>query len=303
MPDPFPRLSPTPGLTLLPIDTRADAAALDRAFDAPTIYAADWYVDGIERGVDVPGGYAVGRVVNVDHHADTERMRRPISSTPLALERLRAVGRPHTGDAVVLTHTDCDSVLCAGILLHLLPADGRLGAAAIAADHTGAEDPLADALQAVDHRRDWGLSLELARRVLDGREIRADLAAAINQRRAERERAADVAGRAHWFGRVACIVAADEVSGEFFPLHLPAAAVVMLASPRPGAEKMWNVKLRLGNGVPLGSSLFALAVQSFDANLGGRWNAASNKRQGGTTIEPVRYAEQLANRVAEVFGR
>jgi hypothetical protein len=292
----------TPRLTLLPIDTRADAARLEGTFDAPTIYAADWYVDAVERGEEVPGGYAVGRVVNVDHHADTERMRWPISSAPLALERVRAVGVPGPKDHVVLTHTDCDSVLSAAILLGLLPADDRLGAAAIAADHTGVEDPLADTLQAVDHCRDWELSLDLARRILDGKPLPANITAAVDSRRADRARAADVAATARRVGVVACIRAEEELGGEFLPASLPDAAVIVFASRRPGSAERWNVKLRLGAAAPPGSSLLKLGLEGYDRNIGGRWNAMSNKRLGGTVADPDDYAAEVARRFGLLAG-
>lgn len=287
-----------PRLTLLPIATRSDAAGLEAAFAAPAIYAADWYVDGIDAGSEVPGGCAIGRVVNVDHHSDTARMRRPISSAPLALERLRAVGLPGSADEVVLTHTDCDSVLSAGILLGLLPVDDRLGAAAIAADHTGAEDPLADALQAVDHRRDWDLSLDLARRVLDGRALPPDVAAAVDERRADRARAAEIAVGAVRIGQVAFLRSEEELSGEFFPARLPDAVVIVLASPRPGSTGRWNLKLRLGAAALPGASLLKLGLERFDPNVGGRWNAMSNKRRGGSAVDPSEYATEVARRAA-----
>lgn len=64
-----------------------ELAAVRRAGD---IVACDFYVEGIEKGEEVTGGYRLGRILNVDHHAPTPRMRRRISSTNLALERLDA---------------------------------------------------------------------------------------------------------------------------------------------------------------------------------------------------------------------
>jgi hypothetical protein len=116
-------------------------------------------VSGAERWDSVPGGYADGRIVNVDHHAPTSRMAQPISSTNLALERVRAVGLPSGDTRLVITHTDCDSVLTAGILSGRLDAEDRYGDAAIAADHTGEPNEIADLLQALDGRRDVELSL------------------------------------------------------------------------------------------------------------------------------------------------
>lgn len=54
-------------------------------------------------------------------------------------------------DAVlIIDHLDRDSILSSGILLGRLPPDPRLSEAAITADHTGAENDIADLLQGLD---------------------------------------------------------------------------------------------------------------------------------------------------------
>jgi hypothetical protein len=123
------------------------------------ITACDFYVSGAETGLEVPGGYQLGRILNIDHHAPAARMARQVSSTNLALEHLAGSGDPAPADAVVINHTDCDNVLSAALLCGLLEPDARYGAAAIAADHTGQENPIADLLQALDPLRDFEFSL------------------------------------------------------------------------------------------------------------------------------------------------
>jgi hypothetical protein len=82
------------------------------------ICACDFYVSGAEHGQEVAGGFLLGDVLNIDHHAPSPRMDRAVSSATLAIAHLRAAGRPH--GTIVLNHTDCDSILSAGI------ASGRL---------------------------------------------------------------------------------------------------------------------------------------------------------------------------------
>lgn len=55
------------------------------------LVVCDFYVEGIERGEEVVGGYQKGRILNVDHHAPTTRMQRRVSSTNLALSACRRV--------------------------------------------------------------------------------------------------------------------------------------------------------------------------------------------------------------------
>jgi hypothetical protein len=60
------------------------------------------------------------------------------------------------------------------------------------------------------------------------------------------------------------------------------------------------MKLRLGLAAPPGLTLQRLGVQAFDPRYGGRWNAGSNKRGGGTDIPPERYAQLVADRLQSI---
>ena len=129
---------PTP-ITLLPSSIAIDREALERSHHAcdGQIIVCDAYVTGIERGDLVAGGYALGKVLNVDHHAPTRQMQRLVSSANLAIERVVSGGVATPGDVVLINHTDCDSILSSGIVSGRLDPEARFGAAAIAADHTG----------------------------------------------------------------------------------------------------------------------------------------------------------------------
>jgi hypothetical protein len=48
-----------------------------------------------------------------------------------------------------------------------------------------------------------------------------------------------------------------------------------------------------------GSSLHDLGIAEFDPSYGGRWNAGSNERRGGTTLSPDEYREDLVRVLRE----
>jgi hypothetical protein len=228
--------------TLIDLTSRVSPSHLLQQFPDRLVFACDFRVDGIERGREVPGGYQLGNIVNVDHHAPTPRMMRPVSSTNLATERVRALGPAPEGAAVVINHTDCDSVLSGGIMAGLLEADDRLGEAAIAADHTGASNPIADLLQSLEPVRDLDLASRSLQRLLSGLPLEDD-------------------------------------------------------------GSRWRVKLRLGRAAPAGLTLHDIAAGGVDPAYDGRWNAGSNKRGGGTELDPETYAARVDRRVRELGGR
>jgi hypothetical protein len=287
-------------IVLLRPSNRVTRDELERAVPAGTVVACDFYVEGIERdGVEVPGGYQAGRVLNIDHHAPAARMARPISSAPLAIERLAAFGRPGPPSTVVLNHTDCDSVLTGGIMAGQLPPDPAFGRAAVAADHTGEPDPIADLLQALQHHRDLDLSLRNLRALLDGRPLEPIAASALADRQVSREEAAGALdrGRVRWAGPVAWVELDRDADSLSFVGLIPTAAVVLLFVPQGNDPGRRAVKYRLGTGASPGLTLHDLRLAEFDPGYGGRWNAGSNKRSRGTDLEPATYAEEVARRV------
>ncbi len=45
-------------------------------------------------------------------------------------------------------------------------------------------------------------------------------------------------------------------------------------------------------------------MQAVDSNYGGRWNAGSNKRGGGSAVDPETYISSVIERVKELsFGK
>jgi hypothetical protein len=289
---------------------RQVGAATVRAVDpVRPLIACDFYIDGFEHATPVPGGFERDGIVNIDHHTPLPAMRRRVSSTNLALERLAAGLVPPADATVVINHIDCDSILTAGIMSGRLQPEARFGAAAIAADHTGREDAIADLLQGLDAAQaqrgthDHELSFDCLDRHLAGLPLSEFAADALQQRRERRARAAAlVAGGgferegAVWFAR-----STSAIDGEFFPALLPDAVLILVASPQPASPERWQVKLRLGGAAPDGLSLSALGIGRIDPAHGGRWNAGSNRDRGGTALEPRAYARALSRLLDEAL--
>lgn len=297
-------------IELIQLKERVTENDVLRIRDSGQLIACDFYIDGIENGEDVTGGYGKGRIVNIDHHAPTPRMCRPVSSANLAIEHLRIEQHSLAGDAVVvLNHLDCDSIVTAGILTGRLPVDPRFGEAAIAADHTGAEDEIADLLQGIDGAmssrgiRDVALPMSSLQRHLEGGMLDRFALEALENRRRKRSLAEALAPRFQQAGRLHYAVTNDgPIDGEFFPALLPGAVVIMIANRFQGIPDRWQVKIRLGLQAPPGFSLSDLGIRELDPVYGGRWNAGSNRRGGGTVLAPDAYAERLSALITESIG-
>jgi hypothetical protein len=89
----------------------------------------------------------------------------------------------------------------------------------------------------------------------------------------------------------------------FLAGRIPTAAVVLLFTPRGDDSVRRNVQFRLGGGALAGLTLHDLRLAEFDRGYGGRWNAGSNKRAGGTDLAPAAYAAEVARRVRAAVQR
>ncbi|MEO5589066.1 MAG: hypothetical protein ABIS03_05725 [Gemmatimonadaceae bacterium] len=274
------------------------------------VVACDFYVAGAESAKSVIGGYSFGKVLNIDHHAPTAEMSRHVSSTNLALARIRACGREPDTSLIVISHTDCDSVLSSAVMSGQLPPDDVFGDAAIAADHTGEPNDLADLLQGLDdcwdkkNPRDPLYFIDVARRFVNEGELSLDAAgrAALADRQRKRAAAAAAVARGDitvsnglGFGLLT-----EKLDGEFFPDLLRDALVILLLTPRRENPSRWDAKFRLGHAAPSGSSLHQLGILEFDPAFGGRWNAGSNTRNLGTSIHPEAYKAELLERLGRL---
>jgi hypothetical protein len=286
---------------LVPLKPYTEAEELEqRCPGSGTIHACDFYVTGAEHGIPEPGGFRIGRILNVDHHAPHERMEEPITSTGLAYEHLIAGGRADATSCVVIHHTDCDSILSSAMLLGHLPADPELVAASVAADHTGEANRVADVLQALDEGRrghrtaeHYLQSLRAVEDALAGRPLGDAVTEALERRRKRRGLALALKDSFDLLDGVAVAVSDHSIDSAFFPAVVPEAAVIMVASPNVADPARWTIKLRLGESAPQGLTLHSLRITEWDPLFGGRWNAGSNGRGGGTDTPPPQYVEKL----------
>ncbi|MDQ6717453.1 MAG: hypothetical protein M3Z17_03775 [Gemmatimonadota bacterium] len=212
----------------------------------------------------------------------------------------------------MINHTDCDSILSSAIVGGLLPPAISLGEAAIAADHTGEENTIADLLQGLDAEsssKPWDAQAARDRfrvgvrnvaHLLENQSLEAvaiDALAAQRNRRAKAARL--VASNAFQMADgVAWAVFDKKVDGAFFPALLPDAAVILIAQEVERGTK-WQIKTRLGLNRPDGFTLFDLAINEFDPSWGGRWNAGSTSRGGGTVSSPAEYAAEIGRRMQD----
>ncbi len=124
------------------------------------IAALDFYIEGIDRRGYLDGGILhLYDILNIDHHAPLKEFTKHISSTNLAIAWVKKNGVLNKNYTVVLNHTDCDSVLSSFIIRGIFPPHEIFGEAAIAADHTGEENKIADLLQALQYKRDLEFSV------------------------------------------------------------------------------------------------------------------------------------------------
>ena len=101
-------------------------------------------------------------------------------------------------------------------------------------------------------------------------------------------------------GQIAFARLPEALDGELFAPLLPSAVLIAIASPHPTNAGMSEVKVRLGKAAVDGASLHALNIPSFDPNFGGRWNAGSDKRLGGTGLMIEEYVSMLRSSMASL---
>lgn len=292
------KILPITDIKLIPAANRVTVEDLRRLVPTGDIVACDFYVESIESGDCQDFGYAVDSILNIDHHAPTSKMRCQISSGNLAAAYVTAHGTVDADATVIINHTDCDSVISSLIMRGHLPPEKMFREAVLDADHTGAENPIADLLQSLDKARDLNFSVRNLAFLLTGAPLEEKALELLNVRLEERARVQKIKEEQSisFHGPIGLIVTDKRISSEFLPVLDPDTSIWMLASPHPASTTtnlLWEVKLRLGDAAPQQFALPVDLIRSFDPNYGGRWNAGSNRRGGGTPINPEEYARLL----------
>ncbi len=278
-------------IELLPEKSSYSIAELREILPDDPIVVCDFYVDDIEKGEEFESGYRKEGVTNIDHHAPSTLMARQISSANLAIEFVLKEGIIVPPVHIVVHHTDCDSVLSSSILRGILPPDQKFGEAAIAADHTGAPNEIADLLQSVGDKRSISFSLRNLEKILAGEAIDEEAKRMLDKRLEDRVRAKEIIdeGKFERIGNVYFTSINEKFDAGLLPALLPDASVIVIGSTMKGNMGLWEIKVRLGLNAPKGLRLNTLDLPDF----GGRWNAGNTKRHGGTKLNPAEYASVL----------
>ncbi len=268
------------------------------------IVACDFYVDGIEfSGKQKTHGLDYKNIINIDHHAPIEAMERQISSATLAIDYVNNSGVQEDCH-VVVNHTDCDSVLSSSIVRGVLPPEKIFSDAAIAADHTGEPNDIADLLQSLGIKRDIDFSLRNLDLLLRGERLEPEAEKLFIKRQKDRQRAREFVegGAFNFVGKVAYANSETNFDGAFLPALLKDSFVIILGSPfrdisGDRVEGVLRIAIRLGQNVPKGLTLHSLGIKDLGLGFGGRWNAGNNKRSGGTRFTIEQCAQMIAKAI------
>ena len=240
----------------------------------------------------IDGGFQIDNVINIDHHFPTPEFSRIVSSTNLAIDYVRKHGPFKEGAIVVINHTDCDSILASAIMRGIIEPDDKYGEAAIAADHTGEPNEIADLLLALDGKRDVEFSLRNLQLLLYNKPLEEEAAVLLEARIGKREKAKNAVEnlmKVTESGNVHYAELPKKIDGELFPSLIPEAKIIILTNPLEVKEGdtvvkvVKEVKARLGLGAPEGTNLRTI-MKKADPLFDGRWNAGSNGRNGGLDL-------------------
>jgi len=284
-------------VSLIEEKPKVSIADLRKRFPVQPIAVCDVGVEDLYGGKLSDWGYEREGILNIDHHSPAPEMARFISSANLAIDYVSQRGVLGPEWAVVINHTDCDSILSSGIMRGIIPPEARFGEAAISADHTGAKNDIADMLQGLEEKRDIEYSLRNLELLLGGLPLDKDAKMALEKSRRDRAEAARLThdGVFEYQAGVRLIEPPHPIESRFFPALLPDATAILIGFPKPGDPSKYQVKIRLGLQAPRGLMLNTLDLPQF----GSRWNAGSTERHGGTSVPPAEYAKILAERMEE----
>ena len=215
-------------------------------------------------------------------------MRKHISSTTLANKYVTERGPLNDSYAVIINHTDTDSMLSSLIMSGKLKPHDEFDMAAVAADHTGAENIISDLLQALEDDRCLDKSVDALQKIVKKRlSIRQKLRMLVDN------------GEFKMDGSIAYILLDRKIDAGLLPFFFPAADAVIVAWPMPkGSKGKWGIKTRL---VTANNDIVLNKMDLPDT--GGRWNAVSTTRHGGTDIDLEEYVKIVKRNIERIKKR
>ncbi|MFP4117569.1 MAG: hypothetical protein ACLFTR_01460 [Candidatus Woesearchaeota archaeon] len=259
------------------------------------VCACDFYVENSERWLTDGHILKDGYFLNIDHHSTLQGLQKHISSGNIAASYVKRYGVLGDDYVLLLNHLDCDSVITAFLMLGIIEPEKRFLRSVIAADHTGEKDKIADLLQALEDTRNLDFIAENLFKMIDGEELQERASRMLSIREKNRERIASMVSmnRIHKEGNVSYIITDSKLDPALLISLLPASTAIMISS-KSEKKGHWNHRIRLGMHVQ-GISMKELDLPGF----GGRWNAGSTRRNGGTELDPKEYARIINQRLKE----
>jgi type VI protein secretion system component Hcp len=286
---------------LIRLQSRFSSSEIKAMFPGEKICVCDFYIKDCEQGT-LEDNYLItfDGILIIDHHSQLPQMSTDITSTAIAIKYVRKHGPLPKEYKILINHTDCDSILSMLIMRGPLPPEGKFSKAAIAADHTGEVNRISDLLQALERERDYLFSVRNLFALLRGNRMSAKVKALIAARLREREKLRKLvkAGKFTFYHNIAYIILDEKVDGALVPALIPKAEVIVVAYPMPsGSSRKWLIKVRVGKKAK-GIYLNQLHLPDF----GGRWNAGSTSRSGGTNISPQEYVKLVYQKIESKFS-
>lgn len=258
-------------------------AEIKALFPGRNICVCDFYLEKCEHGVLLPeGAYIYDDILSIDHHAPTKVFMDFVSSSSFASRYVLAHQHLSSEWCVVINHVDTDSVLSATLMSGILTPDDMYISAAIAADHTGEENAIADILQSLEDENDLELSIGVLLKL-------------VSKRLHVRKKLLGLKESFQTLGEIAFCDIDQKIDAGLLPSLFPEKKAVAVAWPMSGQhEGRWGIKVRLC------SSGHCISLNSLGLpHTGGRWNAISTTRDGGTTLRLIDYIKLLDYELAK----
>ncbi len=273
---------------------------LKRRFNYSKLCTCDFYIRGTEKGVVAPyGAICYEDILNIDHHAPLDRMCEHISSTTIAIAYMREHRSLPKDCKVLINHTDCDAILSMLIMTGQLDPEEIYNEAAIAADHTGDENEIADLLQAMQKEKDLEFSIRNLDALLNKELIDEKAKGMLEIRKGERAKIKKLVddGKVSYQDGIDYIKLDEKIESGLLPKYVPDAKLIMIAHPMPeGSAREWNIHLRLGNEAD-DIRLDMLNLPDF----GCRCDAGSTNRYGGTDVAPGEFLEITIEEINRIY--
>ena len=263
---------------------------LKEAFPGKKVCICDFYIEYSENGkIDENGVTDYCDLFIVDHHAPVPYMKKHISSAVIASRYVSSNGLLGDEYVIVVNHTDTDSLLSALLMSGKIEPNIEYEKAAIAADHTGEENIISDLLQSSEDGRELKKSIELLLIMVKDPKMVKDLGI-MKERLLIRSELKELVPTFTVNNGIAFKIMDKKIDAGLLPALFPNVKAIMVASPMP--DRKWRIRVRLGK---LGKNIELNKLNLPDT--GGRWNAISTSRHGGTNTKPEDYLKMLSDKI------